>query len=252
MKMKWLWATWANITAVGVVLLNFWAIGFSVMYLIPKMQKIHKDGMLTFDVAQGPTMEWMLSFLDRVRGTWESMTWWTPPLVVVLLWGLFEWRVRGESKPFIRLSILGTAALALTVVVVLTAGSLVLPTFVGFPTVTRTSVPSLFLTLARIDASVDAIDRAAENENWAAAAEDESLASPAMDRLVQAAKQSLIEFTPPEEKREADQYLERLKSAQDDLAQAHEAIQAKDVKLLRMVLQRFHELNGSVVKLQTH
>ena len=44
-------------------------------------------------------------------------------------WGLFEWRVRSENKPFMRLSALGTAALGLTVGLVVVATAVMVVAF---------------------------------------------------------------------------------------------------------------------------
>jgi hypothetical protein len=243
MKMKWLWTTWATVAAVGVVALNLAAVGFSALFVIPKMQKIEADRLLEFRDFYRPTMEWMLSFLDRVRWAWDTLTWWVLPALVVL-WGLFEWRVRSENKPLMRLSALGTLALALTVVVVLTAGSLVLPVFLGLPAVSRFSSPTAFRLMATIDASVSATEEAVEKNDWDAAEENEKRASREMDRVTQAAGE-LPERTPPDEMQAVDLYLARLKSAKECLREAHEAIGEKDAERVKAALHRFHDLYGS-------
>ncbi len=181
----------------GVVVLDVWALAFCSIYIIPSMmQKIRHDGMLVFHDSEMPAVDWMFSWLDYVLRAW-GMFWWLP-WTLAALWGLFEWRVRGESKPFIRLSILGTAALALTATVVVTAGSVVLPTFLGFPT-NRTTGLNVLLATARLDATIGAVDRTPCRRIGPRPEEDERMASLAVDGVERAGTQWLP-FTPPEEK----------------------------------------------------
>src|SRR5262249_43604722 len=135
MRAKWLWMSWTYVAVVGVVALQILFLAFSAVYLVPKLKKIRSDGWLEDAFSEGPMMQWLYSFLDRVGWAVEHATW--PLLGLAALWGLFEWRVRSENKPFMRLSALGTGAVALMVVVMLVAGALVLPFMMGFPAMTR-------------------------------------------------------------------------------------------------------------------
>lgn len=132
MRPKWLLTTWAYLAVVGVVTLELFAITFTNAFLLPKMQRIRSDGFLIFDDNTWPAISRMFSFLDGLQWVCERLAWWLL-LGAAILWGLFEWRVRSENKPFMRLAALGTAALGLLVVVLFTASSLEMPFMVGLP-----------------------------------------------------------------------------------------------------------------------
>ena len=61
--------------------------------------------------------------------------------IPAIAWGLFEWRVASDNKPFIRLSALGTVAVALMTVVILMSGSLVVLFCLGVPAIGRMTRP---------------------------------------------------------------------------------------------------------------
>src|SRR5437016_14567979 len=83
-------------------------------------------------------------------------------------WGLFEWRVRSENKPLMRLSALGTAAVALMLVAVLTAGALVISFCLGVPATGRLARPFALEQIAHVNTSVSALEKALAKQDWAA------------------------------------------------------------------------------------
>jgi hypothetical protein len=122
MKAKWLWTTWAHIALVGVIVLELLWIGFATVYIVPKMQRQNQVGWLDFGQVEDAGVGWMPSFLVDLKNAGQYTFWGI--LIIVLVWGLFEWRVRSENKSFMRLSGLGTGAVALTILGILTAGCL--------------------------------------------------------------------------------------------------------------------------------
>jgi hypothetical protein len=76
-------------------------------------------------------MSWMLSRLDDFHAVAEETTWLV--LFAAVAWGLFEWRVKSENKTMMRLSVLGTVAVALMAVVWLTVATLLISFCLAWP-----------------------------------------------------------------------------------------------------------------------
>src|SRR5262249_34276760 len=115
MRAKWLWTTWAYLAAVGVIALEVMWITFAVMYRGPKFCKLMQDGLIGPAILDEHGVAWGVSFLRRLSvavGDYTAL--WI--LGAAAAWGLFEWRVHSENKPFMRLSALGTAGVALALV----------------------------------------------------------------------------------------------------------------------------------------
>src|SRR5260370_24961799 len=107
MRAKWLWTSWAYLTAVGVIALEVMWIAFATTFLVPRFQVLMRDGLLDRAVLRESPVSWMPSFLNGVKDAGEYTIWIV--LLVAVGWGLFEWRVRSANKPFITLARLGTA-----------------------------------------------------------------------------------------------------------------------------------------------
>src|SRR5262249_13404049 len=147
--------------------------------------------------------------------------WWI--LLAAAGWGLFEWRVTSEHKPFMRLSALGTAAVGLMVVVALTAGSLVIPYMMAMPAVVRVARPFTLEQAARIDPSVRALEQALAKKDWAAMPEQAERASQATDQLKAAAYALMGRQGPPS----VYELRAQLNSASGYLQEAQQAIHEK-------------------------
>jgi hypothetical protein len=132
MRAKWLWATWAHATVIAVIALEILWITFAEMFLVPKFYRVGQDGLLTAQMMADPAVAWMVSFLHRLDWVGDHLVTWLL-LLSVAAWAAFEWRVRTDNKALIRLSALGTAAAALAVVGILTAGSMLVTLFLGIP-----------------------------------------------------------------------------------------------------------------------
>jgi hypothetical protein len=165
-------------------------------------------------------------------------------LGVVVAGGLFEWRIRGENKSFIRLSALGTLAAALMVAVVLAWASLTLPFFLGLPDLGRVSAPMAREQMATVDTAASVIERAIPNKDWEAMQEQANRASRGVDTLANAP--FALQVGPWQEKPTADDLRERLKAANESLREAQRAIEAKDVERLEAALREFRQSYGPV------
>lgn len=162
MKAKWLWASWTYLMVVGIIVLEVLFCFFSMIYLLPKMKKLQQDGFMANDENSRPVITWMFDFLYGAADAIDKCFWWIV-LGLVTLWGLFEWRVRSENKPFMRLSALNTLALGMLVVVVIMSVSMTLPFLVSMPAVGKMTKPWMVQQLTIIDSSLAAARAAANN-----------------------------------------------------------------------------------------
>jgi hypothetical protein len=241
MRAKWLWMTWANLALALVIALEVAFLTFSVVFLVPRFQMLVRVGLIDAAILEEHRMMWMPAFLERLSVVGGGYTmWWI--VLPALAWGLFEWRVTSENKPFMRLAALGTAAMGLFVVVVLTAGSLVIPYQMGMPALVRVARPFILDQTGKIDTAVTALEQALATKNWGAMAEQVDRASQATGQL----KAVGYAFTGRQGQPGVEELRQRLKSASDLLQDAQQAIKEKNAGRLEAALQKFHEAYGPV------
>jgi hypothetical protein len=243
MRAKWLWTTWSYLTAVLVIALNVLFIVFNSLYIIPKFEKLSRDGIIDPATVDGTGISWMPRFLNHLGNIGSRYTI-QILLVAAAVWGLFEWRVRSENKPFMRLSVLGTMSVVLMVVAILMAGSLVIPFCVGVPAVSQMARPWAADQLATIDASIGGLEKAQAKKDWEAMREKAEQASDALHRLSAGpALASLVSWpsTPTVEELRA-----QMKSADENLRAVRQAIEAKDANRLGTALKEFRQSYGPV------
>jgi hypothetical protein len=243
MKAKWLWTLWAHLVLIGVIAMEVTAITFATVFLMPRLKQILRDGWLDVDMNE-PVFSWIPSFLRALDWVGSNLVWLL--LAVVVLWALFEWRVRSENKSFMRLATLGTAALALMVVVALLGWALVVPPMAGLPGMdARIPEKTVVDRETRIESSVNALEEALANKDWEAIQENANRASSEMESLAHmgAAAPAL---TSMREQAKVDELRLQLKAARDSLQEARQASWAKDPAKLEAALKRFHEVYGQV------
>jgi hypothetical protein len=237
MKAKWLWMTWAYLAVVGVIAVELFSIAFTNILLIPKMHKLQRDGVLIYDESVASLVSRLLAFLDGVQWVCDRLLWWII-LSVALVWGLFEWRVRGENKSLMRLAALGTAAVALSVVVAIMMGSLSIPFMVGVPPLVRSQKQyAAREEVAVVDASASALERALTKKDWEVIAEQANRASAELDKL----DPNLYTLTDPWETGALAKMQAHLKAAKDSLADALRAARDKDAERVQAALKKFRE-----------
>src|SRR5205807_220053 len=80
-----------------------------VIWIVPRYQKLMRDGIIDPAILDQAGSAWMPAFLETLSnvGGGYAQFW---LLGAIVGWSLFEWLVRGENKPLIRLSGLGTVA----------------------------------------------------------------------------------------------------------------------------------------------
>lgn len=249
MKAKWLWTSWANLAVVGVIVLEVLFITFAEIYLVPKFHRLMQDGLIDPAILQEQDAEWMASFLKRLDWVGNHLTTWCV-LLAAAAWGLFEWRVRSENKSFMRLSVLGTAAAGLMLVVALTAGSLIIPYMLAAPATARIARPFALSQLAEVNSAVHTLEEALARQDWAAMPAHAAQASQSIDLLVAAgpAVTSLSgqrdRFSP----NSLEELRTKLQSASDSLRESTEAIRQKDSTRVASALQKFHSVYDPLEK----
>src|SRR5262245_7962830 len=249
MKAKWLWTTWAHLTLAGVIALEVLFITFTVIFIIPKFQMLMRDGLLDPDIFHEQGVSWMPAFLNGLKIVGGGYTTWLV-LLAVVVWGLFEWRVRSEHKTFMRLSALGTAAVGLMVVVVLAAGSLVISFTLGMPATGRIVRPFALQQVANIDNSVSALEQALAKKDWETMQEQSDRASQALGNLSKAAP-AIPALTSRNQPPTVEDLRAQVKAANECLLEAQQAIRAKDAERLKVTMQKFRELYEPVEKAAT-
>ncbi|HEY7159099.1 MAG TPA: permease prefix domain 1-containing protein [Gemmataceae bacterium] len=239
MRAKWLWMTWAHLALAGVIALEVLWIIFAVMYLVPKSQRLLRDGLIDSAILEGQGVTWMASFLSDLSYVGDRYTTWLVLLAIVVV-GLFEWRVRSENKSFIRLSTWGTVAVALMVVGILTAGSLVIPYQLAAPASGRIARPYAEQQIASLDTSMAALEEALAKKDWKLIQEDASQASQAVGKLIAAAP-AIGSLTPHHGSPTMEELRTRLRSAADCLSEAQQAAHEKDAEGVQAALRKFRE-----------
>jgi hypothetical protein len=126
MRAKSLWTTWAHLALASVIAMEVISIAFAQIFLVPKVLLLMRNGVINPALLENQGVTWMASFLNGLNVVNGPYITFLLPLAAVAC-VLFEWRVRSENKSFIRLSVWGTAALALMVTAILIAASLVIP-----------------------------------------------------------------------------------------------------------------------------
>jgi hypothetical protein len=240
MRARWLWTTWAYVAAIGVILVDLLFMGFTKAYELPKLEKIYADGWIADDDLTGPSLRWMYSFLERISNVWDKATWWL--LLALVGWGVFEWRVRSENKPFMRLAGLGTAAVALSVIMALTGVMMPLMFMVGLPQTFKLPQRVAAARLNEIDTMIAAMEEARAKEDWAGVEQNANRARSMIDGLSYVAPAIMI--APSESKK--DELRTQITLANANLGEAIAAGQAKDAERLESAIQRFQRTYGSI------
>lgn len=241
MRAKWLWMTWAHLALAGVIVLEVMWLTFANIYLVPKFERLMRDGVIDPTILDEQGAMWMGSFLktlsSQVGGHYA--TWLLLSAIVVC--GLFEWRVRSENKSFIRLSVWGTAAVGLLMIAILQAGSLVIPYQLAAPATIRIARPFAVQQIARIDTSIADLEQALAKKNWESIEDHANRASEALDRLVSAAP-AVGSLTPRHGSPNMVELRAQLRAANECLSEAQQAARQKDAEGVEAAVRKFRGL----------
>lgn len=240
MRAKWLWMTWAHLALAGVIVLEVMWLTFANIYLVPKFERLMRDGMIDPAILEEQGGMWMASFLKALLQVGGHYTTWLL-LSAIMVSGLFEWRVRSENKSFIRLSVWGTVAVGLLMVVIVQAGSLVIPYELAAPATARIARPFAVQQIARIDTSIADLEQALAQKNWESIQDHANRASEALDRLVSAAP-AVGSLTPRHGSPNMEQLRAQLRSAHGCLSEVQQAARQKDAGRVEASVRKFRAL----------
>jgi hypothetical protein len=244
MKARWLWSTWAHLALAAVIVAQVAFVSATMVFIMPKVRQIVMDaGWGGGMVADGRGLD---AYLPRSQSFLDAMEWVSAHgvLLLVLLaiaWALFEWRVRGENKPSIRLSLMATAALGLMAACVMSAAVASIPTLMAVPALmSRPPERAITDLTTRIDASVAALRQATANKDWPAIEEHAASAAHLMQSLnaMGAAPLALASATGGDASRvsELRNHLQEARQSMDD---ARAAAFAHDAARLEAATQTF-------------
>ena len=238
MKAKWLWTTWAYLGLAVTIVLEVLFITFMVLMIIPKYQKLLRDGMIDYDAFVEHDVAWMPAFLNRLQDVAGGYT----TLMVLgaaVLWGLFEWRVKSENKSLMRLSALGTVAAILMVVIILAAGSMAVSFTLAMPAMGQLSRPYALERVSAIDTSTSAVEAALAENDWQKMREQAEQATYALRKLSQGPVPSALARS--SEPKSLDELRAHIQAAREDFAQANQSIADKNAEQLKAALDKFRK-----------
>jgi hypothetical protein len=238
MRAKWLWMSWAHLALAAVVLLEVLFLTFLVVFIVPRFNRLLSDGAIDAAELERLGMTWMPAFANgvtRIAGGYA--TWWL--LLAIAVIAVFEWRVRSENKPWMRLAALGSVGLGLMLVLMVTAASLVIPFCLGAPATGRLARAFGREQVVKIDAAVSALEQAG-GKDWGAIQEPLDRAAHALVNLATKAPVlpalSAAPGAPP-----PDELRARVQAAEAHLVEAREAVAAKDTARLGTALVKFRQ-----------
>jgi hypothetical protein len=182
MKPKWLWTTWAHVALGALIIAEMLFIAAVMLFIMPKVKQIVRDagagprGMDEFVPMTGS----FLGFLEVVADHGVALL-----LGLAALWALFEWRVRGENKPLVRLAGMGTVALLLVAVVAMSAAVAMVPLAMVAPQM-GARLPERIVSerMASLDASIASLQEAIARKDWDSIQQHVSRAREAASALV--------------------------------------------------------------------
>ncbi|HQR08508.1 MAG TPA: permease prefix domain 1-containing protein [Gemmatales bacterium] len=236
MKAKWLWTTWTYLMVVGVIALEIFFLFFQFVYIIPKIKKLKSDGYFAINERTDSTITGIHDLLDKLINAADQITWWMI-LLIAAIWGLFEWRVKSENKTFIRLSVLGTAALGLLVAVVLLAGSLILIPVLAVPGMRPVAHAGAMESMTLIDKMTTTLDLAMAKPDWDFLQQQSSSITSTLKRFPEGPM--LGSLAKWDEGRTLENIQTHWKAIQEAFEKVHQAIQAKDAAQAQQALKAF-------------
>ncbi|HYV36500.1 MAG TPA: permease prefix domain 1-containing protein [Gemmataceae bacterium] len=242
MKAKWLWTTWAHLALSLVIALELFFITFAVTFIVPRFNKLLHDGILDRALLQEPGWSWMPDFLAALSHVAGGYTTWLMLLGIAMV-GLFEWRVKSENKPFMRLSALGSVAVGLMVVVLFTGAALLVSFCMGAPATGRLARSFAVDQVAKIDASVSAFEQALAKQDWDACGDHADRAAQSLDQFLKVAP-ALPALASDKDAQTVDALQAFVTAANKDLAEARQAIRDRDAVRVAAALQKFQHSFG--------
>jgi hypothetical protein len=238
MKAKWLWTTWAYLALGVVIVLQALFLTFINVMIVPRFQLLVRHGYVDRAVLEQHDLSWSLTWLVNLHELTGRHTTFVLLLAAAAI-GLFEWRVRSENKPFIRLAVLGTVAVKLMMVLVLMTASMLVAFELGAPPVARMARPWAVEQVSSMSKSLSAIEQALAKKDWSEIDRQADAATNSLGRLAEGP--AIASLTRWNEAPTIEDLREQLGRAQDELRAVQQASTAKDASRVESALQRLHE-----------
>lgn len=238
MKAKWLWVSWAYLGLILVIALDVAFISFTVIFLVPKFQKLLGDGIIDPPVAEDPETSWALNFIENIQYVCGHYT--TFMLIgAIVLVGLFEWFVKSENKPFMRIAALGTVAIALTILLACLLGFMIILFELGMPATGRMVRPWAVERVGNIETSVQNIEDALAKKDWPEMQKQATAASVGVNQLL--AGPAVTSLASPNEPLRTNELRDQVRTMKHFIGQAEQAIRAHDRQQLETALRDFRK-----------
>jgi hypothetical protein len=241
MKAKWLWSTWAHLALAFIIAIECAFLAATFVFIAPKFKQMWQEGWINME-GYGPLTSSALTLFGWADWVREDGWWLSIPAVII--WALFEWRSRGEQKPFIRLAAMGSAALLLMAGVIWTFTAITLPMVISIPNLAMLRPNQVVADKsATIDRSVAAAEQAMATKDWPTIEDNLVDASHAARTLAQmgSAAPTILSM---HEQAKVDALRAQLTAASLALRSAELASRAKDSARLESAMKEFHEAYG--------
>jgi hypothetical protein len=243
MKAKWVWTTWVHIVLALLIAMEVATVAMAVTFIVPKVQQISLNagaGERGLDALLPGSQRFLeLLYWLSHNGLWLI-------LGLAFAWALFEWRLRSENKTMMRLSAMGTTAVALMVLVFFSAAVSSIPLAIAAPMLESQHPEALIADpMSRLDISMGLLDRSVADENWNLILKQAEEASRASFRLTQlgAAAPAILSSSQPQR---VDDLRQQLESTNQCLRDLQNAALDKDHDRLRTVMQKLHDTYGHI------
>ncbi|MDB5301201.1 MAG: hypothetical protein JWO87_2864 [Phycisphaerales bacterium] len=241
MKAKWLWSSWAHLALAGILAIECVFLAGTFVFIAPKFKQMWQEGWINME-GYGPLMSSALTLFgwaDWIR----EYCWWLF-ISTAVIWALFEWRSRGEQKPFIRLAAMGSAALLLMAGIIWTFAAITLPMIVSMPNLAMLRPDQVVAhKTATIDKSVAATEQAMANKDWPTIEDNLRDASHAADTLAKMGSAAPMILSLHDQPK-VEALRTQLTAASLALRSAELASRAKNSARMESAMKEFHEAYG--------
>jgi hypothetical protein len=238
MKAKWLWTTWAYLALGLVIVLQALFLTFTNMMIVPRFQVFLRHGFVDRAVLAESDATWLLTTLLNLHD-WTSNRTTFVLLAAVVAIALFEWRIRSDNKPFIRVAALGTVAVTLMIVIGLMTGSMLVAFEVGAPALGRMTRPWAVEQVGSASKSLTAIEQALSSKDWPEIEKQTEAAATSLRMLSQGP--AIASLTRWNEAPSIEELRSQLSQAHEELRAVQQASAARDTTRTETALVRLHQ-----------
>jgi hypothetical protein len=213
-------------------------LAFTNIFIVPRFELLTRHGVVDPAILEQHDLSWMLTWLVNLHELTGQHTTLVLLLAVVAI-GLFEWRVRGENKAFIRVAALGTVAVTLMIVSAFMSSSMLIAFELGAPPLSRMARPWAVEQVGSMSKSLGAIEQALTKKDWSEVEKQVEAAANFLRVLAQGP--ALASLTRWHEAPSVEDLRAQLDLAREELRAVQQASAAKDTSHLETALLRLQE-----------